>query len=350
MEFDFDHEVRLAKESEFESLYSWSLQEFSKDGTKIGGDQIPWIWTLYFTASEFQYGRSIKIERQQGEEEAAQTFEALTEVIAEELEEEETQQASYNVSADTEWIRAKLQSGTVGRRGRIDREATFSMFGTSREIKDFGLRILKLDDDKAHERCSVWGCVRYTSEVDFRYQTQQDCMEVHLWLSPKRFSELREMLVTDGATLVQVSMYGVSGFYSDWSPSISTDSVKVLTSGDEHGVLTPEGCDISPPRLGTVREFDLSVVHSAIFDSAKRTAMLGSVDDEEGDEEEEEEEEEEEDGDRDGDIERQVSTQEPGLSRNSIVLTHVLRAEELLRGLRVPLWMIVILLVLLLFR
>ena len=351
MEFDLDYEVRLATESAYKSLYRWSLQEFSKDGKQVGRDQIPWIWTLYFTASEFRYGRSIKMERElesENEGEREQSTEALSGELAEELEEEEAQHASYCVSQDTESITAKMQPGTVTRDGRTDGDATFSMFGSDREIQDFALRILKLGDDQARERCSVWGCVRYTSEVDFRNYTEQDCIEVHIWLTPKRFGELRQMLVTDGATLVQMSMKGVSGFYSDWSPSISTDEVKVLTSGDEHAVLIPEGCEISPPRLGTVSEFDLSVIHSHEFDSANRAEM--STSDAVEDEDQTDLFGSDADEDKATATRQQQDRRVPESPQMRIVSSQLLQAEQVLRSLRIPLWMIVILLVLLLFR
>lgn len=53
----------------------------------------------------------------------------------------------------------------------------------------------------------------------------------------------------------------VWGFYSDWSSSVSTNSVKVLT-GDikDHSIEIPNDCQLDPPRLGKVGkcEFHLS--------------------------------------------------------------------------------------------
>jgi hypothetical protein len=50
----------------------------------------------------------------------------------------------------------------------------------------------------------------------------------------------------------------VHGFYSEWSPSISTDNVKVLTSGSEHKITLPPGYR-EPPRLGHVGEAALYI-------------------------------------------------------------------------------------------
>jgi hypothetical protein len=46
------------------------------------------------------------------------------------------------------------------------------MFGTDRAIKHFELNIKPLADPAKQERRSAWGCVSYTSEVDFRYETR----------------------------------------------------------------------------------------------------------------------------------------------------------------------------------
>jgi hypothetical protein len=52
------------------------------------------------------------------------------------------------------------------------------------------------------------------------------------------------------------SVGSVDGFYSDWSPSISTNKVKVL-SGDEHKVDLPSDFQEQLPRLGRVRNAQL---------------------------------------------------------------------------------------------
>ncbi|MGO4440312.1 hypothetical protein [Rhizobium sp. RAF56] len=55
---------------------------------------------------------------------------------------------------------------------------------------------------------------------------------------------------------------GVEGFYAEWSPSISTDSIKVLTADKEHKVEIPDGCEIQPWRLGKVSEAELYLYQS----------------------------------------------------------------------------------------
>lgn len=52
---------------------------------------------------------------------------------------------------------------------------------------------------------------------------------------------------------------GVAGFYSEWSPSVSADRVKVLTADKEQMVEIPDECEIVPSRLGEVREAALNL-------------------------------------------------------------------------------------------
>jgi hypothetical protein len=62
MDYHIDRRVILNQDSEFKNLYKWSLQEFDADGKKLGSDQIPWNWHLYFTASELTVSDTITLE------------------------------------------------------------------------------------------------------------------------------------------------------------------------------------------------------------------------------------------------------------------------------------------------
>lgn len=60
----------------------------------------------------------------------------------------------------------------------------------------------------------------------------------------------------------------VDGFYSAWSPSISTSNVKVLTRNQEHKVTLPPGHQSEPPRLGHVGEVALFINRKLEFEQA----------------------------------------------------------------------------------
>ena len=315
LEYHLEREIRLSEESEYKSLYSWSLQEFDSGGNKIGDKQVPWQWRLYFTASELQYHRSIEI---------GQSFSIEDEKVVEEKKPVE----------EAESITAILHPGACCDGKWWQDDPTFSMFGTDRKISHFGLNINKLDDGDTNERCNLWGCVSYDYECDFVNETTDDNVEIYLWLSPQRFNNLAEIIKTQTVDKVQVSLCTVFGFYSEWSPSISTDSIKILANSDDQKIVRPEGCDITPPQLGQVGEFNLSMVKRCKlnpkqdFRSINIYKLFG------------EEEEIVEDNLVDDFAETEPDT-------NAVLLAQLARNEAAAKKIRTPLWFIFILLLLL---
>ncbi|EPJ43196.1 MAG: hypothetical protein OFPII_43240 [Osedax symbiont Rs1] len=62
MQYHLERQICFSEESKHKNLYPWSLQEVDEDGKMLGSKQIPWVWGLYFTASDLQYVRSISTE------------------------------------------------------------------------------------------------------------------------------------------------------------------------------------------------------------------------------------------------------------------------------------------------
>ena len=60
------------------------------------------------------------------------------------------------------------------------------------------------------------------------------------------------------ATSGAVRLKGVSGFYSEWSPSIRTDRIKILANSKDQRLQNPEQLAFDPPALGYVQEFQIS--------------------------------------------------------------------------------------------
>jgi hypothetical protein len=75
----------------------------------------------------------------------------------------------------------------------------------------------------------------------------------------------------------------VAGFYSEWSPSVSTRNVKVLTTGDQQKIILPPGVEFEPPRLSHVWEAELYINRRIEFGKlvpdhpVEDTANLGNV-------------------------------------------------------------------------
>lgn len=260
MDFHLERGLRLHAESELKNLYSWAINEIDAEGQPVGGDQIPWVWTLRFTATSCVLGDGIEINKFN----TGKNRPGLPEI------------------RQSEVIRVQLRPGSLRDDKNCFRQTTFSMFGTDRAIKNFQLDIQPLDDPSEQEHCRAWGTVSYTSEADFRHETVDDCIIFYLSVKPETFARYAAK-ISHGAVDEMVFSAGlVSGFYSGWSPSISTRDVKVLASDEEHKVDMPPGDEFEPPRLGHVGSAYLYINRSIEFckqaptlDAGEETAGSG---------------------------------------------------------------------------
>jgi hypothetical protein len=133
------------------------------------------------------------------------------------------------------------------------------MFGTDRAIKSFQLDIHPIVDPAEQESCSAWGSVSYTTEIDFRNETIDDCIVFYLFVKPETFARYAAKVAHGLVDEMILSVGSVAGFYSEWSPSISTRNVKVLTQGSEQKIPFPPGHHVGPPRLGHVGAAELYI-------------------------------------------------------------------------------------------
>jgi hypothetical protein len=244
VDFHLERGLRLDIETEYKSLYTWAINEIDGNGKQVGRDQIPWPWTLHFTATKCFLNEDLDIGIEtpfpgKGEDTVATPTNETRKVT----------QGSV--------IRTTLRPGRPWRDGR--RSPTFSMFGTDRVIKSFELDIYPITDPARQESCTTWGSVSYTTEIDFRNETTDDCIVFYLFVKPGTFARYAQMIAHGSMDEMVLSVGSVAGFYSEWSPSISTDSVKVLTAGNEQNVSLPSGIELKPPRLGDVADAKLYI-------------------------------------------------------------------------------------------
>lgn len=238
MNHHLNRRVILSDQSELKNLYKWSLQELNEEGAKIGRDLIPWDWGLDFTATELSYNDGLTIEPDYGSDDEQMLI----------------------VTRHRQSIRAKLRPGRP-REWHRNRQTSYSMFGTDRTITAFELWIEPLADDEEQDCCRVWGSVSYTMDIDFRDETTDDAVTFYLYVRPETFEQYVRTVRAAEVDAAVLYVKRVAGFYSDWSPGISTDSIKVLTDYEkDHPVEVPEGCGIVPPRLGNVNEVSLTLV------------------------------------------------------------------------------------------
>ena len=235
MDFHLDRRLRLHTDPEHKNLYRWAIQEIDAQGKQIGQDQIPWVWTLHFTATSCVLGDSFDIESQ-----------------FQEKEEEATPPPKVT---QRQVIRVELRPG----RPWDDNETSYSMFGTDRTIKSFQLEIHPISDSAKQESCSAWGSVSYTAEIDFRNETMVDCVTFYLFVKPDTFVRYGAKIAHGLVDEILLRVGAVAGFYSEWSPAISTDNIKVLTSGEEQKIILPTDLDFKPPRLGEVGSAELFI-------------------------------------------------------------------------------------------
>lgn len=238
MEFHLDRKLRLLTETEYNNLYQWAINELDDSGESRCRDQIPWRWTLYFTATDVVLRDELTL-TERSEDGAFLPQEAGI---------------SHRRS-----IQASLRPGRPVDRDNWLRETTYRMFGTDRIIADFRLDILPLATEAETEICQSWGSVSFTSEIDFRNETNEDCVFFYLMVKPSTFERYAREIAQGTAEYIVLNVGRVSGFYSGWSPEISTREVKVLTHGEEHSVEQDADTSLKIPRLGPVGTAKLTV-------------------------------------------------------------------------------------------
>ncbi len=264
MDFHLERGLRLHTEPKHKSLYSWAINEIDAQGRQIGHDQIPWDWTLYFTATSCVLGDSIDIESQFPG--GGKTTPAPPEIDQRQV------------------IRVQLRPGSPRDDGDYRRETTFSMFGTDRAIKSFQLDIHPIAAPAEQEYCMAWGSVSYTAENDFRNETVDDCIVFDLFVKPETFARYAAKIAHGSVDELTLSVGRVDGFYSEWSLSISTRNVKVLATGSEQKITLPPGHQFEPPRLDRVGQAELFINRRLEFrkrvpepESVEEMADLGTV-------------------------------------------------------------------------
>ncbi|MEA2914370.1 MAG: hypothetical protein QOJ15_6451 [Bradyrhizobium sp.] len=248
VKFHLDRELRLHTEPEHKTLYRWAINEIDAQGQKIGSDQIPWEWSLYFTATSCVLSDSIEISQPLNFKFKATNQDGT-------VTEQKSSDGKETID-QRQIIRVWLRSGDEDN----SRHTTYSMFGTDRTIKDIRLDINQLTDPAEPERCIAWGCVSYTSEgVDFIDETTDDCIVFYFSVKPETFARYAAKIAHGSVDGIVLRVKSVDGFYSDWSPSVRTDKVMVLTRDDEHKVTAPSDTQLVPPRLGRVGDAALFI-------------------------------------------------------------------------------------------
>lgn len=250
MKYDLNYAVRLNADTKHKNLYSWCLEETDAAGEVVGRGLIPWSYSLYFYVSELRLIAAVEVGS----------------VFSDEP-------ADNKAARATRTIRAQLKP-EADRSGRmLNRNTAYSMMGTDRRQVSLELIVEPTSRANPEEVCRAWGSPAYTSELDFCEVTEPDIVVFHLYVSPQAFETYARQIETDAVTHATFRVGFVKGFYSDWSPSISTDLIKILTANKEHGVTIPEGCEIVPPTLGGVGDARFTLWKAADLSTTQQVGL-----------------------------------------------------------------------------
>ena len=191
-----------------DSVGEWSLNE-GKDGEIEEHGYVPWSFSLNFEAKNLVYlfasERELDEEIDEGEEDTFNT--------------------------DEERISAQLEFDK-----RDSLYLPISFFGaedkTARDIKDFSLSIYKRQskDKDLGEACYIWGVPEYETEIDFRQHHQDDCLGIELYMEEEKFNELKSLVISKSLASLDLRLKRVRGIYAPWTPSITPDELKILTT------------------------------------------------------------------------------------------------------------------------
>jgi hypothetical protein len=235
MDSNLDLKVVLNENPESSLLGKWCLDEYDSNDKKVAGDYIPWPWSCYFKSDQLRVVRQLELNRYD------KNYELL-----------DKPRSDYKV-----YLVGDLRSGRSDEDSFLDR-VSYSMFGTNRKITKFNLYIGSASEQDGLHDCKIYGIPSYDSEDSHsRRQTVDDYFGIDVFISEDELKDIAQAVESKSADSIVLRISRVSGFYSYWSPEITTSHIKILTS--YHTITKPKGSTISPHLVGTADEFWISL-------------------------------------------------------------------------------------------
>ena len=233
----------------------WHLQETDNEGNHIGSPQHTWNHDVVFFASEFEYQSSIKIDQDFPDVEWSEQIRLRNEKSF------WTSLVEYS---------EKITGVLIPRSIPTRSDPTYSMFGTQREIKQFGLVITQAKEGEK-DTASLWGHVSFDWEHEFEKGKNDDYFSINLSVAALTFQKIKKLVSDKRLDVASVCLKQCFGFYSDWSPDgyTQTEKIKILADWKDQGVHRKLGSVIEPTTLGFVREFTLTVHQEQHLDKNK---------------------------------------------------------------------------------
>jgi len=230
MNYLLERKVKINTKPENKSLYSWCLNEFDDNDKVVGRDFIPFKWLFWFTGTSLQVTTKLEVER--------------------DLETDKSK------SSTTKTIRGKFYSGICFDGKNLVDEVVFSIFGTTRTIKEFSVSISEVTSDE-DEVCWFTAIPSYELEdAEFQNEIKNDYAGFNIYINSEKFNELVKLVESRSLNSVSFSVKGVDGLYAQWTPTITTSTAKILTSDN-----VIEGIDatkVECPTSSKVDEFSIN--------------------------------------------------------------------------------------------
>jgi hypothetical protein len=248
LDYDLNLKVFLETEPKHKILYKWCLKEAKENGEQVGRDLIPFNWNVVFHSTSFGIQRSISSDRS--------------------FRFDETEEITPLKFSQNDTIFAKLDTGYYD--DDSWRAPSIAMIGSNRSVKEVNLVIGRVDDVE-RETCAIWGTVAYEVEIDFRNERTEDSIQVYFNLENEKFDSLFDLVRKNEIDRLSLRLSDVEGFYSDWSPGISADSIKVLANITDQGLEVDEEWAKRIPTLGKVGEASLTVQRTLSAKLPERT-------------------------------------------------------------------------------
>jgi len=230
MDYKLERKIRLNESPKHQSLYGWCINEIDEDG-KSQGDEVTWPWSFSFMSASLRLQRGIEVKCEERDAKGIKT-------------------------SNSRSITADLFSGICIDGENLKDKVNFKMFGTNRNIEKFDLCIYPVDSME-EEDCSIYASPSYDYEVDFKHGTTDDAVVINLNINKEKFDEFAKAIELKSVDFIGVRVSGISGFYSQWSPSITTGYIKVLT--EYHQVEGSDTSQVKILRTGHVSDFIISM-------------------------------------------------------------------------------------------
>lgn len=233
MRHELEHKIQLNENTQHSSLYSWCLNEIDKKGDKIDNDWIPFVFSLYFTAKSLTVFREVTNGRDLDNSKKTQKI------------------------RDETRINGSLLSGVSKDGKNFEDGVIYSMFGTDRKLESFDICIYCNPEGNNTELCDSWGYLSFeTEDKNFIKYVEPDIIGFQIFLNKNKFDDLVNLIESKRVDDVILRVNNVAGFYSNWSPTISTNHIKILTNS--HKVKLKDKSKVELLTLGSIGEFNLS--------------------------------------------------------------------------------------------